>query len=1165
MKIFTCSLLFVVFFSFLHKVAAQPFVVALNPNTFICTGPNAVIPIIVGPEFTGPVDVTITTVIGGFPYSITLNDIAPGDTTDWILTNTALIPPGYYTVSLSASDGTNSAGSEMDVYVLNEVPGAPTLISPTPNAISQPLTIVFDWSANGAAYDIQVATDAGFTNLITNETGLPENTYQGNYNPQTTYFWRVKSTNPCGPGPWSSVLQFTTSSVSCETYIAADVPAEISPSGQVTVTSVIEIQQEGIITDVNVLDIIGTHSWLADLNFSLTSPSGTTVELLGNICGDLDDFNISLDDEATGTIPCPYNDGGIYPPIGALSDFIGESAFGTWTLTIFDDANEDGGILEGWVLELCLTGIADVDIDIQPTSAGICQGLSVEIPVYIGADFFNPVSLSLTGLPADAFAAFNPNPAVPGSTSLLTILTNANTPAGDYNIQVSGSDGMNNSADDLLFSVAVAVGDITLLTPANGASDQALQTTFTWDADPDALTYTLEVALDDVFSNILFAEGNLITNNTTLSLQGGTTYFWRVRAENVCGEGNWSTVSSFSTVFIFCNEYQSTDVPWVISDGPPPVSVSSTLVVPAGGNILDIDVINLSGLHTYLGDIRISLTSPAGTTVVLVDRICGTEENFDIIFDDEATLAPPCPYDDGNAYLPEEALSDFDGELAVGTWTLTIEDEADVDGGILESWGLLICMTDYDDYSLIAEPAAVTICGNTSSAATIHIGEDFDEQGVTLSLLNVPSGLEPALSSLMVQPGGEVTLDIENVSALSGTYNLTLNANDGTQNTELNIPVLVFFLPSSINVINPLNNSNGVGLYPVLNWEPIIGINSYHIIVATDPSFLNILYDETVTEPLFAITDGLDNGTVYYWQVSISNACGESSTGIYQFTTIADLSLSANPQELNICEGENGTFVLEVGNGFGPDGALISANNPVGTTVNYSQNPIPNGTTAVVSVVGLNAGITNITFTATGINGSNNISVSYIVDNGPAAVTLQSPPNGATGISLSPNFIWNGVSDATSYEFILALDPDLTMVVFQGTLTGTAFSYSGPLESGTTYYWTVIAHNECLGTMSAVYQFNTQTVGTADINKAFPVEIFPNPASDWVDLSFGNGLAELTRLEYWSVNGLQLGGVVLDKGTTQYRLSLSTLPAGVYLLKLIQGTSMSVSRVVVQR
>jgi len=110
----------------------------------------------------------------------------------------------------------------------------------------------------------------------------------------------------------------------------------------------------GMITDINIKNLIGVHPRLGQLSFKLTSPLGTEVQLISNSCGTDDDFNVNLDDQAaSATLPCPYTDGLSYQPVGSLSDFNGENADGTWTLTITDNANPSSGTLTGWDLEVC--------------------------------------------------------------------------------------------------------------------------------------------------------------------------------------------------------------------------------------------------------------------------------------------------------------------------------------------------------------------------------------------------------------------------------------------------------------------------------------------------------------------------------------------------------------------------------------------------------------------------------------------------------------------------------------------------------------------------------------------------------------------------------------------------------------------------------------------
>ena len=91
--------------------------------------------------------------------------------------------------------------------------GTVTLTSPPNGAINQGLSPTFTWNAatQAGTYDIQVATDAGFTNVVASATGLTTTTYNGaNLNPATQYFWHVRAVNTCATGAYSSTFNFTT-------------------------------------------------------------------------------------------------------------------------------------------------------------------------------------------------------------------------------------------------------------------------------------------------------------------------------------------------------------------------------------------------------------------------------------------------------------------------------------------------------------------------------------------------------------------------------------------------------------------------------------------------------------------------------------------------------------------------------------------------------------------------------------------------------------------------------------------------------------------------------------------------------------------------------------------------------------------------------------------
>jgi subtilisin-like proprotein convertase family protein len=136
------------------------------------------------------------------------------------------------------------------------------------------------------------------------------------------------------------------------------------------------------------------------------------------------------------------------------------------------------------------------------------------------------------------------------------------------------------------------------------------------------------------------------------------------------------------------NLVSSTNVPVPIPAGQ---TISSTLAINSPtSSLLDLNVLNLRITHIWVGDLTIRLRSPQGTEVMLVQSICGDQDDMLINFDDESPAeygAIPCPPVNNGTYKPLSPLSAFDGENPNGVWTLIVADEYE-DAGVLEGWSL---------------------------------------------------------------------------------------------------------------------------------------------------------------------------------------------------------------------------------------------------------------------------------------------------------------------------------------------------------------------------------------------------------------------------------------------------------------------------------------------
>ena len=96
-------------------------------------------------------------------------------------------------------------------------------------------------------------------------------------------------------------------------------------------------------------------------------------------------------------------------------------------------------------------------------------------------------------------------------------------------------------------------------------------------------------------------------------------------------------------------------------------TISDTITVPDSGTATSVSVA-VDVTHTYIGDLKIDLIAPDGTTKTLHGNTGGSADDID------------------QTYTP-----DFEGESIAGAWTLRISDNyAAADDGTLNSWTLTI-------------------------------------------------------------------------------------------------------------------------------------------------------------------------------------------------------------------------------------------------------------------------------------------------------------------------------------------------------------------------------------------------------------------------------------------------------------------------------------------
>lgn len=349
---------------------------------------------------------------------------------------------------------------------------------------------------------------------------------------------------------------------------------------------------------------------------------------------------------------------------------------------------------------------------------------------------------------------------LPSGSSTLTIV--AQSPTGgvkEYPIQ--------------LFLYNTTMDAVVLQSPANQQTDVPIQSVLTWEPYSNANQFEVQVSTLADFSTILSTGHVNSTEYAVENLEPTTTYYWRVKPINTCGEGNFSNVYSFTTINISCISASNTTVVPISASGAS--TVSSTIDFLEAGSISQVSVlVNIT--HTWLEDLSISLRSPSGTEVALLTQQCGNQQNINATFTDQgATLK--CLFEVptlSGQVLPEQPLSVLVGEPSKGVWQLIVQDSNSQDGGAINSFELAICISG--DYITDSDQDGVLdtddLCPGTP------IGTKVDVNGC--EIFSIPEQnfrLTLTAESCIDQNDGSIRMDVAD-NSYDYTARLTGNATD---------------------------------------------------------------------------------------------------------------------------------------------------------------------------------------------------------------------------------------------------------------------------------------------------------------------------------------------------------------------------------------------------
>lgn len=195
------------------------FTINVTPNTLaVCAPADAVYNVDIGQTLgsTDPVTLSAAGHPAGTSVSFSVNPVVPPGTSVMTVSGTGAAGPGTSTIEVIGTSVEFQHTKDVALSIANAIPAAPQLIAPSNGANNVAVLPAFSWNASAQAisYDLQVASDAAFTNIVYSATvATTSHSITTALSQVTQYHWRVRAANACGTGQFSNAFSFVTQPV----------------------------------------------------------------------------------------------------------------------------------------------------------------------------------------------------------------------------------------------------------------------------------------------------------------------------------------------------------------------------------------------------------------------------------------------------------------------------------------------------------------------------------------------------------------------------------------------------------------------------------------------------------------------------------------------------------------------------------------------------------------------------------------------------------------------------------------------------------------------------------------------------------------------------------------------------------------------------------------
>ena len=262
---------------------------------------------------------------------------------------------------------------------------------------------------------------------------------------------------------------------------------------------------------------------------------------------------------------------------------------------------------------LIITGISNEEFSVS-SHQGILDSCAADGSAGFNVDlgfadgFSDTIDFTVSGLPAGTTGSFSSSSLSAEGTTVFTVDGTGSLAPGDYTFMVTGEGSSETINLYLVLKIlSTDVSDIGLIFPPDEAIDQPVVIEFTWEeGEGDISNFDFELSRYEDFSVVEFSENLIVAQYLALGVTEGATYYWRVRPNSICAEGNFSEVYMLTVAGILGVNDESIEG-LIIYPNPAIDSLNLEAATP----ISNVEIVNV------LGQVLISKSS--NTTISNID------------------------------------------------------------------------------------------------------------------------------------------------------------------------------------------------------------------------------------------------------------------------------------------------------------------------------------------------------------------------------------------------------------------------------------------------------------------------------------------------------------------------------------------------------------------